>query len=95
MTAPGMVQNAGIWRVCVFRASLFFQGYFGDITNPEDSTDGLHFLPHTTFRALKSCTSQADCGPQKNLEEMLQKLLEEMETIKAELKKQGEQTPRV
>ena len=54
----------------------------GDITDPEDVNDGLHFLPCTTFCALKSghqkWTNHLD---KKGLSRELQNIIKEFETI--------------
>ena len=54
----------------------------GDRTEPVDETDGLHFLPHTTFCALKSghqkWTNHLD---KKGLSRELRNIMKEFETI--------------
>ena len=59
--------------------TFVFQGYTG-ITVPENANDGLHFLPYTTFCALKS-VNQNHLNKKGHSRE-LQNILKEIREIK-------------
>ena len=68
--------------------AFVFQGYLGDRTEPVNEKDGLHFLPHTTFCALKSGTQKWTSHLEKkgNPRE-LQNILKEISSIQDNIEK--------
>ena len=60
----------------------------GDRTEPVDETDGLHFLPHTTFCALKSGTQKwTSHVDKKGNPRELQNILKEISSIQDHIEK--------